>query len=205
MDVRCRRKAGSPVFGAAARGYSADVLIVHAGNRIDPPERAEPRFPATQIEYVADRVGRVLDALRPAGLVSAPAAGADLIVLDAARRRGIPLHVVLPIEAEAFVGASVADHDAVWLEQFRAVIDHATGDPRSTIWRVGRSGNDDWYHEANDDLLTRAAQIGSEELVVALTIRPPAGEIPHSVTDDFADRAGKAGFIVLSVDPRPSG
>jgi hypothetical protein len=138
-------------------------------------------------------------------VVSAPAAGAVLIVLDAARRRDIPLHVVLPIEAEEFVGASVADHDSVWVEQFQAVIDHATGDPRSTIWRVGRSGSDDWYRGANDDLLTRAAEIGSEQLIVALTIRPPAGEIPHSVTDDFADRAGKAGFIVLSVDPRPNG
>jgi hypothetical protein len=179
---------------------------VHAGNRIDALDRPHPRFPASQVDYVAERVGRLLDALQPRGVVSAPAAGADLIVLDEARRRAIPLHIVLPIEPEQFVRASVADHDEMWVGRFRAVLEHARIDPASSVLEIDRPADDDeWFREANRDVLARVSAIAGDELVLALTIRPPGGEIPHSVTDDFADHAGRAGFVVVSIDPRPGG
>lgn len=180
------------------------VFIVHSGNRIDAPDRDEPRFPAEQAEAVAERVGRLFDALRPTGVVSAPAAGADLIVLDQARQRGIPVHVLLPLDPDAFEQASVADHEERWASLYRSVLDHATSDPRSSICRVNRDAEHDWHLAAQDDLLTRAAHLAGDELVVALTIRPPAGEHPQSATDVFADRAGRAGLVVVTVDPRPT-
>ena len=73
--------------------------------------------------------------MQPAGVVSAPAAGADLIVLDEARDAPIPLHVFLPIEVDEFVRASVADHDTEWLGLFETVMDHARDDPRSSVCR----------------------------------------------------------------------
>ncbi len=152
---------------------------------------------------MAQRVGRLFDVLRPAGVVSAPAAGSDLLVLDQARQRGIPLHVLMPINADEFVRASVADHDAEWLDLYRSVLDHARSDADSTVYQIDKAERDDWFLDANDDLLMRAAELADGELVIALTVRPPAGEIPHSTSDDFADRAGKAGWIVLTVDPRP--
>jgi hypothetical protein len=190
-------------IGRQRRRYSADVLIVHAGNRIDASDRTEPRFPASQVAAVAQRVGRLFDVLRPAGVVSAPAAGSDLIVLDQARLRQIPLHVLMPINAEEFVRASVADHDAEWLDLYRTVLHHAGSDSRSTVCEIDKVEREHWFLDANDDLLVRAAELAGDDLVVALTVRPPAGEIPHSTSDDFADRAGKAGWIVLTVDPRP--
>lgn len=180
------------------------MLIVHAGNRIDPPDRSEPRFPASQVSAVAQRVGRLLDVMQPAGVVSAPAAGADLIVLDEARRRAVPLHVFLPIDTDQFVRASVGDHDAEWLRLFEAVMDHARDDVRSSVSRGDGEAHTDWYLEAHQGLLAHAVELAAGDLVVALTVRPPAGEIPHSATDVFADRAGRAGLIVLTVDPRPT-
>jgi hypothetical protein len=190
--------------GAVAQRYCAVVLIVHAGNRIDGSDRREPRFPASQVGAVAQRVGRLLDVMQPAGVVSAPAAGADLIVLDEARRRDIPLHVFLPIAADEFVRVSVADHDTEWLGLFEAVMDHARDDSRSSVCRGEGGADADWYLQAHQGLLEHASELAAGELVVALTVRPPAGEIPHSATDEFADRAGRAGLIVLTVDPRPT-
>jgi hypothetical protein len=193
-----------PVTDRASQRYCAVVLIVHAGNRIDAPDRDVPRFPASQIPAVAQRVGRLFDVMRPAGVVSAPAAGADLIVLDEARKRSIALHVFLPIDADDFVRESVADHDAEWLDMYTAVTDHAHDDPACSICRVDGGAHTDWYLHAQQGLLAHAAEIAGGDLIVALTVRPPAGEIPHSATDEFADRAGRAGLIVLTVDPRPT-
>jgi hypothetical protein len=192
------------VTDARAQRYCAVVLIVHAGNRIDASDRPEPRFPASQVGAVAQRVGRLLVVMQPAGVVSAPAAGADLIVLDEARRRGIPLHVFLPIAADEFVRVSVADHDTEWLGLFEAVMDHARDDPRSSVCQGQGGAQAEWYLEAHHGLLAHANELAAGELVVALTVRPPAGEVPHSATDEFADRAGRAGLIVLTVDPRPT-
>jgi len=180
------------------------VLIVHAGNRIDAPDREVPRFPASRVAAVAERVGRLFDVMKPAGVVSAPAAGADLIVLDEARKRSIPLHVFLPIREDEFVRESVSDHDDEWREMFEAVIDHASEDPACSLCRVDGGADTDWYLRAHQGLLDRAAELAAGDLIVALTVRPPAGEVPHSATDVFADRAGRAGLIVLTVDPRPS-
>jgi len=192
------------VTGAVAQRYCAVVLIVHAGNRIDAPDRGVPRFPASQVGAVAQRVGRLLDVMKPAGVVSAPAAGADLIVLDEARRRGIPLHVFLPIDTDEFVRVSIADHDTEWLGLFEAVMDHARDDASSSVCRGESDANADWYLQAQQGLLAHANELAAGDLVVALTVRPPAGEVPHSATDEFADRAGRAGLIVLTVDPRPT-
>jgi hypothetical protein len=200
--------AGRPVFvlvtSAVAQRYCAVVLIVHAGNRIDAPDRREPRFPASQVGAVAQRVGRLLDVMRPAGVVSAPAAGADLIVLDQARLRGIALHVFLPIDADEFVRASVADHETEWLGLFETVMDHARDDANSSVRRGDGGAHAEWYLQAHQALLEYAIELAAGDLVVALTVRPPAGETPHSATDVFADRAGRAGLIVLTVDPRPT-
>lgn len=180
-----------------------DVLIVHAGNRIDASDRSDPRFPQSQVAAVATRVGRLLDALQPTGVVSAAAAGADLIVLEEAHQRRIPIHVVIPINADQFVANSVADQDNQWIGRYRAVLEHARNDPRSTVWQGTMVEHDRWYLDANNDLFCRATELAGDEPVVALTIRPPGGETPPSATDDFADRAGRAGLLVLSLDPRP--
>ena len=123
---------------------------------------------------------------------------------DEARRRAIPLHIVLPIDPEQFVRASVADHDEVWVDRFRTVLAHARSDSNCSVLEMGYPADDgEWFRKANRDVLARVSAIAGDELVLALTIRPPGGEIPHSVTDDFADHAGRAGFVVVSIDPRP--
>ena len=110
----------------------------------------------------------------------------------------------VPIDADEFVRVSVADHDTEWLGLFEDVMSHARDDARSSVCRGEGSARAEWYLQAQQGLLAHANELAAGDLVVALTVRPPAGEIPHSATDEFADRAGRAGLIVLTVDPRPA-
>jgi len=79
------------------------MWIVHAGNRIDAPDRAVPRFPAGNVEWFERRLRRFLGELRPTGVVSAAAAGADLLMLDVANELGIRIEIVLPLPIDEFV------------------------------------------------------------------------------------------------------
>ena len=148
-------------------------------------------------------MGRMLDALRPFGVVSAAAAGADLIVLEEAIARGIGTHVVLPIPVCDFVKQSVMDAGTEWVRRFEAVLDHVANDTNCSLLQGDESPDDDWFLSAHDQLLDRANDVADGDTVVALTIRPPEGENPPSATDDFAMRAERVGLLVLCIDPRP--
>lgn len=179
------------------------MLLVHAGNRIDLANRAVARFPPNQVPVVRDRVGRLLDALRPSGVVSAAAAGADLIVLEEAIHRGLDIHVIMPIAPDEFVKQSVSDAGAEWVNRFDGVLSHISTRPRSSVVQGDGAAGDAWYLAANDELLRRAESVAGGEIIVALAVRPPEGETPPSVTDDFVARAERLGLLVLCIDPRP--
>jgi len=181
---------------------------VHAGNRLDRPGRKVARFPMSQVPLVTARLAVLLDTLAPVAVVSAPAAGADLIVLAEAQRLGVAVHILLPIPEHDFVAASVADGGPEWVTMFHDVIDAARADMSSSIEAVDLRGVPQWYVAANGvllDLARRVARrdVGDDEPVLALTVRPVGVEDPPSATDDLAARARRAGLAVLTLDPRP--
>jgi hypothetical protein len=177
--------------------------MVHAGNRIDLANRRRQRFPSTQVPAVRSRVSRLLEAMQPSDVVSVAAAGADLIVLEEAIRREINAHVVLPIALAQFVDQSVIDAGPEWGVRFDAVLHHVSTHDGCTVMQGGGDPNVNWYLAAHDQLLSRAEEIAGGQTIVALTIRPPEGEVPPSVTDEFASRAERMGMLVLTIDPRP--
>ena len=152
---------------------------------------------------VRDRVGRLLDALRPSGVVSAAAAGADLIVLEEAIQRELDIHVIMPIAPDEFVAQSVIDAGSEWVDRFDAVLSHISTHPRCSVTQGDGAADDEWYLAANDELLDRAEAVAGSEIIVALAVRPPEGETPPSVTDDFVARSGRLGLLVMCIDPRP--
>ncbi|HEX4982879.1 MAG TPA: hypothetical protein VFV63_14330 [Ilumatobacteraceae bacterium] len=180
------------------------MLLAHAGNRIDAEDRAEPRFPTTQVGIVTEVIARALGDLRPSSVVSAAANGADLIVLAEAQRRGIATHVVLPLPANAFLETSVAGADPSWVEMYCRVLDTAGTSPGSTVETLDLDAESEWYLIANGLILQRARAVARhDEAIVAMTVRPTEGETPPSATDDFARLAAEAGLTVLTIDPRP--
>jgi hypothetical protein len=180
------------------------VLLAHAGNRIDAEDRPEPRFPPGQVGIVTTVVARALRDLRPSSVVSAPANGADLIVLAEAQRLGIATHVVLPLSVDAFLESSVAGSDPAWVELYRDVLDAAEAAADSTVETLGLRAENDWYLVANGRILERARTVArDDEAIIVMTVRPTEGESPPSATDDFARLATDAGLTVLTIDPRP--
>jgi hypothetical protein len=183
------------------------VLIVHAGNRTDTSTTHPARFPESAVPAVTAQVGRLLAVLRPERVVTAPAAGADIVMLEQAQRLHVPVHVVLPLSEHEFEQRSVADRDAHWVSRYRAVLRAAEQHSGSTVECHDLGADPDWYLTANGLLVETAQRLvgasSAAESALALTIRPTGGETPPSVTDDFATKAEAAGLVVLTLDPRP--
>ena len=151
---------------------------------------------------VASRVAHLLATLHPFAVVSAAAAGADLVVLEEALRQGIRAHVVLPIGRADFVEQSVADAGPEWVQRFDGVLAQVGADDRCSVVEGDAEPETAWYVAGHDQLLRRAEELAGGDVIVALTIRPPEGETPPSVSDAFAARAERSGLLTLCIDPR---
>jgi hypothetical protein len=182
--------------GAAGDSYSEPVLLVQAGNRIDSPGRASPRFPASRVPSLRSHVAHLLLELAPTGLVTGGAAGSDLIVAGEAQRLGVPVHLVLARPPEAFRTESVADQGEAWIQEFDRVL------AKAASVRVASHGSGcDPFLSTNDALLRRAQELAGDEPIVALAVRPRGGEQPPRVTDHIVARAEADGIEVVAVDP----
>jgi hypothetical protein len=177
------------------------VLVVHAGNRIDGPERAQPRFPPHRELAVGDRLGELLDLLAPEGVVTSAAAGADLLLVEAAIKRQVPIHLVLAFPRSQFRAVSVEDQGRRWTASFDAALDWVEGDDASSVVELDLDTHAAVFHAANEALLARAAEL-CRTGVLAVAVRPPGSEVPPSVTDEFVRGAEEAGLFVLEIDPR---
>jgi hypothetical protein len=185
---------------------SGVVLLVHAGNRVDHPDRSSPRFPSSTVPAVRARVRRLLADLRPNAVVSAAAAGADLIVLGEAIDAGIAVHVALPLTTDEFSQRSVADLGEAWQVEYERVLAHATLHGSVSIDDL--SDDDDWYLNGNDCILDRAALVaqsgaGEPDSVYALVLRPHGGDGARSATDHFAALAAGRGWPVIELPLTP--
>ena len=175
------------------------VLVVQAGNRIDGPDRARARFPSDRERAVADRLGELLDVLVPEGVVTSAAAGADLLMVEAADKRQVPVHLVLPFPRARFRVMSVEDRGARWVAAFDQAL--ARADESGSLVELDLEPDVDGLHAGNQALLDHASARARTGLL-AVAVRPAGGDDPPSVTDDFVRRAGDAGLFVIEVDPR---
>ncbi len=175
------------------------MWLAHAGNRVDADDATTPRFRPEDVPWVEGRLRRLLAALRPTGVVSAAAAGADLLVLGVARELGIHTEIVLPLPVEEFVRRSVADRGPAWVARFAQVLPD-----RSTAVVRDLGEHDDWYLRGNDAILDHALSVAGDEQVLAVAVRPTPDPDRPSATDDFARRASSRGLTVIDLDPRSS-
>lgn len=178
------------------------MILVHAGNRVDGPGRPGPRFPEAQVPLLERRLGRFLDVLRPRAVVSAAAAGADLVLLEKAlATRGVAIHVVLPFDAARFRETSVADRGAAWTARYDRVLAALRDRDGCQLIEFGEAPDDAGYRAGNQHLLDHARQIAGDDGVLALAVRPHRDPAAPSMTDDFADAAGLRGITTIDIEP----
>jgi broad specificity phosphatase PhoE len=97
------------------------VIVAVAGRRIDADD-ATPRFPLARRRTVARQIDRALKQLGATAVVSSAACGADLLALDAARKRGIEQYIVLPYRRDWFLVDSVLDRRGRWRELYETAL-----------------------------------------------------------------------------------
>ena len=87
-------------------------------------------------ENLAAEIKKVLARLKPGAAFGALAAGADILVAEAALARGAELHVVLPMDEKTFLARSVVPSGGDWSARYQAC------KARAATFRVASREND---------------------------------------------------------------
>ena len=82
----------------------------------------------------------------------------------------------------------MVDAGPEWVIRFDEVLQHVETHAGCTLVQGGDAVDHEWYLAAHGTLLERARAVSAGGIVVALTVRPPEGEKPASVTDEFASQ-----------------
>jgi hypothetical protein len=134
------------------------------------------------------------------GLVTAAAAGSDLLLAEVALDRSIPVHLVLPFDPGRFREESVADRGGRWVRSYDRTLDAVGKESAGSLLVLDFDPDDVGFRATNGALLERACLL-SPGRVLAVAVRPRERRGPPSVTDDFVERAEQAGLFVVEIDP----
>ena len=181
------------------RLHGRNVIVALAGRRIDAADAAEPRFPASAINIVRQRIASAFEEIHASELVSAAACGADLIAIDVAQQRGMPASIVLPYAADEFRRTSVVDRGNDWGGPYDAAIREAENHGRLHI--LGLPEGDAAYLATNEAILDEALKNSGGETRGVLAVIVWDGPL-HGRTDytaAFADEARRRGMRVSSI------
>lgn len=111
--------------------WQARRVFLFSGHMIDTPDRAEPRFPASQEKKAAEAIAARLDELGMGEggerdlAICGGACGGDTLFAEAALRRGCRVHLHLQFNEADFLQASVAFAGESWIDRYYAVKEHA--------------------------------------------------------------------------------
>ncbi|MGV1047768.1 MAG: hypothetical protein ACOYD4_04480 [Solirubrobacterales bacterium] len=159
--------------------------------------RPGPDFPAGAVAAVRERIEARLDELRPRVVVGSAAAGADLLVAEAALRAGAAAELLLAGERERFRAESVADRGEEWGAAFDALLDR---DGVLVRELPRRDGGEESYRAVTAAIVRRAEELAvDEEPVALLAVLPARPGASH--TTEIVTAAASRGWRVVRVDP----
>lgn len=174
------------------------MIFIYAGSQPDAEDRAEARFPRGAEDETKMRIRGLLQDLKPKQIFGALAAGADIIIAEAAREEGIPFRALLPFDVDTFRRTSVSDRGERWVQRYDRLV------RETEVECLDSEVQESAYTDHNAVMLDRAQKIAEEqgERLWCLLIRPtPDPTRPESVTDDMAARAEGRGILTLDINP----
>jgi hypothetical protein len=176
------------------------MIVVYGGRRIDAPDAAR-QFPLTHVRRVAHEIDRALQRLGAAAVVGSAACGADLLVVESARRVGVRCRIVLPFGRAAFRLSSVVDRPGDWGARFDAAIANAA-DTDDLVELDASPGDTDAYRRANDEMIRQAVSMatGSSDQVALLVAWNGASHGDDDVTAALLAEAHRRGWRVAVID-----
>jgi hypothetical protein len=152
------------------------VVAHYCGHRMTPSGRNGP-FIAADERKVAEAVADMIASLDVAAVFGSLAAGADLLVAEAALARGAEVHIVLPFGPRRFKAEAVAPSGYDWDARFDAAFRRASsvevlpGEVEATITAYAMGSR-----RAMDRAVMRARMLGVEPMQVAIWNGKPVSD-----------------------------
>lgn len=170
------------------------MIVVHTGRR---PSGGAGAFPDANVEFVRERLERLLAGLRPRCAIGSAAAGADLLAAAAAADAGADVHLITAGSLAVFGVASVADKGPEWTARLHGLMRRDC----VSVEELNTAADDAGFEAVNAAVLdaARTALTPGEELVVVAVGGGRRDGLDH--TADLADEAAAAGHLVVRIDP----
>lgn len=178
---------GFPLPGGLLDLLRPPVILIGAGQPLDPPGAREPVFPPTHEDVIRGAIQERLEALDPQIGYSSAGAGSELLFVEAMLERDAEVHLVLPCAAEDFARERVAYAGPRWERRFRQALKLAASVTYATD--EAYLGHD-WLFRFNNQIIDglarlRANLLGSEPYL--LLVWDYAADNAAGTAADFMD------------------
>jgi hypothetical protein len=178
----------------------ASVLAV-AGRRIDAPDASAPRFPSQNVARVERELAALFEAHPIRAVVGSAACGADILILEAARQRGLRTHIILPFDAARFRETSVVDRGGDWGPRYDLALAHAQREGRVIVIAATPGIDDDAYARATEVIFEQTLELARELRCApaALAVWDQNPRSSADATQQFLDLAKQHEFECLEL------
>jgi len=167
-----------------------------AGRRADAESDTPSRFPARNVDLVANRISSLFRRESVDRLVCAAACGADLVALEVAKNMNIPALIVLPFSRATFRRVSVIDRPGNWGEIYDQLVDAAIR--RDDLITLDLAEDDETaFTVGNARIISEARRAAKARLAIAVWEGSPRGE--GDATAELLTAGSQQGFLTASV------
>lgn len=152
------------------KNWQARQVFFFSGHRIDEPDRPHPRFPQSRAEATAQKIGEALDELGAGPddfALAQGASGGDILFLEACKKRGVRLQLMLPFPEPVFIQKSIlpSDEGEQWRRRYYALTSALEAPPRILPDELGSAPKDvSPYERCNLWLLYTALSYGVKKV-----------------------------------------
>jgi hypothetical protein len=176
------------------------MVFAIAGRRIDALDTDSPRFPLRNVGLVRQRIRVLLEARKPAALVSSAACGADLIALEQASALGIRYRVILPFDPDRFRATSVVDRPGDWGPLYDRLMNSIASSGDLIVSSAGVAEKSP-YAAVNRLILDEAEALAKplDQRAIAVQVWDGQSRDDDDLTKSFGDDAMQRGMEVLTV------